>query len=161
MTPCVRDAWKLLEENGLEVVFDKEKEFPAYTTEEIQNLREREEIVAALIGMDDFRDERKFEALPNLRAVAKFGVGIDNIDVAFAEKYGVKVLNAPGQNSNSVAELTICLMLDLLRQVVPLHCKVEKGLVAKIHGNGNKKQDSGTDWFRCHCQAGGKEIKGF
>lgn len=156
-----KDAWKLLEENGLEVVFDKEKEFPAYTTEEIQNLREREEIVAALIGMDDFRDERKFEALPNLKAVAKFGVGIDNIDVAFAEKYGVKVLNAPGQNSNSVAELTICLMLDLLRQVVPLHCKVEKGLWPRYMGTEIKNKTVGLIGFGAIARLVAKKLKAF
>lgn len=100
-----QDAWKLFEENGIDVVFDPAKEFPAYTTEEIENHPDREDIVAALIGMDDFRDERKYQALPNLKAVAKFGVGVDNIDGELAKKYGVKALNAPGQNSNAVAEL--------------------------------------------------------
>lgn len=75
-----QDAWKLFEDNGIDVVFDPAKEFPAYTTEEIENHPDREDIVAALIGMDDFRDERKYQALPNLKAVAKFGVGVDNID---------------------------------------------------------------------------------
>ena len=32
-----QDAWKLFEENGIDVVFDPAKEFPAYTTEEIEN----------------------------------------------------------------------------------------------------------------------------
>ena len=72
-----QDAWKLFEDNGIDVVFDPAKEFPAYTTEEIENHPDREDIVAALIGMDDFRDERKYQALPNLKAVAKFGVGVD------------------------------------------------------------------------------------
>ena len=64
-----QDAWKLFEDNGIDVVFDPAKEFPAYTTEEIENHPDREDIVAALIGMDDFRDERKYQALPNLKAV--------------------------------------------------------------------------------------------
>ena len=38
------------------------------------------------------RDERKYQALPNLKAVAKFGVGVDNIDGELAKKYGVKAL---------------------------------------------------------------------
>ena len=32
-----QDAWKLFEDNGIDVVFDPAKEFPAYTTEEIEN----------------------------------------------------------------------------------------------------------------------------
>ena len=121
-----QDAWKLFEDNGIDVVFDPAKEFPAYTTEEIENHPDREDIVAALIGMDDFRDERKYQALPNLKAVAKFGVGVDNIDGELAKKYGVKALNAPGQNSNAVAELTVAMILDLLRHVMPLHKDMEK-----------------------------------
>ena len=126
-----QDAWKLFEENGIDVVFDPAKEFPAYTTEEIENHPDREDIVAALIGMDDFRDERKYQALPNLKAVAKFGVGVDNIDGELAKKYGVKALNAPGQNSNAVAELTVAMILDLLRHVLPLHIGAIARLVAK------------------------------
>ncbi len=75
-----RDAYQLLEANGYQVLFDPARSFPAYTTQELENHPDREDIVAALIGMDDFRDEGKFKALPNLKAVAKFGVGVDNID---------------------------------------------------------------------------------
>ena len=42
-----QDAWKLFEDNGIDVVFDPAKEFPAYTTEEIENHPDREDIVAA------------------------------------------------------------------------------------------------------------------
>lgn len=121
------DAWELFEKNGIDVIFDAEKAFPAYTTEEIIVHPDRENIVAALIGMDDYRDEKKFQALPKLKAVAKFGVGVDNIDGLLAKKYGVKALNAPGQNSNAVAELTISFILNLLRAVVPLHKAMENG----------------------------------
>lgn len=122
-----KEAWKLFEEHGYEVIFDAKKAFPAYTTEEIELLDGRSDIVAAVIGMDDYRDERKYRALPNLKAVAKFGVGVDNIDGSLAGKYGVAALNAPGQNSNAVAELTIGFMIDLLRFVVPLHKSMELG----------------------------------
>ena len=96
-----RDAYQLLEANGYQVLFDPARSFPAYTTQELENHPDREDIVAALIGMDDFRDEGKFKALPNLKAVAKFGVGVDNIDGEMAKRYGVAALNAPGQNSNA------------------------------------------------------------
>lgn len=142
-----RDAWEMLEKNGCQVVFDPQKEFPAYTTEEIENHPARNDIVAAIIGMDDFRDEKKYQALPNLKAVAKFGVGVDNIDGELAKKYGVKALNAPGQNSNAVAELTIAFMLDLLRHVVPLHKDMEKGLWPRFMGNELKGKTVGLLGF--------------
>ena len=113
-----REAWNLLEENGYEIIFNPEKNFPSYTTEEIEVLPDREEITAALVGMDDYRDERKYQLLPNLRIVTKFGVGVDNIDGELAKKYGVKICNAPGQNANAVAELTVCFILNLLRSAV-------------------------------------------
>lgn len=130
-----REAWNYLERNGCQVIFDPDKTFPAYTTEEIEALPDRTNIAAALIGMDDFRDERKYQALPNLKAVVKFGVGVDNIDAGLAGKYGVKVLNAPGQNANAVAELTVGFMIMLMRHVPELHREVENGLWPRFMGN--------------------------
>ncbi len=129
-----REAWNYMEEHGYQIIFDPARKFPAYTTEEIEALPEREDIAAALIGMDDFRDERKYRALPNLKAVVKFGVGVDNIDRSLAERYGVKVLNAPGQNANAVAELTVGFMIMLMRHILSLHEEVEKGLWPRFMG---------------------------
>lgn len=156
-----QDAWKLFEENGIDVVFDPAKEFPAYTTEEIENHPDREDIVAALIGMDDFRDERKYQALPNLKAVAKFGVGVDNIDGELAKKYGVKALNAPGQNSNAVAELTVAMILDLLRHVMPLHKDMEKGLWTRFIGSEIKGKTVGLLGFGAIARLVAKKLQCF
>lgn len=130
-----REAWELLEQNGYEVIFNPEKKFPNYSTEEIEALPNREEIIAALIGMDDYRDERKYQLLPNLKVVTKFGVGVDNIDGELAKKYGVKACNAPGQNSNAVAELTVCFMLNLLRSVIYRQKTMETGVWDRSQGN--------------------------
>ena len=155
------EAWKLFEENGIGVIFDPNKSFPAYTTEEIEQHPEREEIVAALIGMDDFRDEKKYQALPNLKAVAKFGVGVDNIDGELARKYGVKALNAPGQNSNAVAELTVGFILDLLRHVMPLHKDMEKGLWTRFIGSEIKGKTVGLLGFGAIARLVAKKLQIF
>ena len=156
-----QDAWKLFEENGVEVIFDPNKSFPAYTTEEIEAMPDKDEIVAAVIGMDDFRDERKYQALPNLKAVAKFGVGVDNIDGELAKKYGVKGLNAPGQNSNAVAELTVAFMLDLLREVIPLHKDMEKGEWPRFMGTEIKGKTVGLLGFGAIARLVAKKLRAF
>lgn len=55
------------------------------------------------------------DAGANLRVIARGGVGLDNIDVLYAEKKGIKVLNTPGASAISVAELTIGHMLAVSR----------------------------------------------
>jgi glyoxylate reductase len=55
---------------------------------------------------------------PSLRAVANFGVGYDSVDVAEATRRGIVVSNTPDVLTEATAELTIALMLALLRRVV-------------------------------------------
>lgn len=52
-----------------------------------------------------------------LRVVGRAGTGLDNIDVSAAERAKVLVLNAPGANANSVAELVLGLMIALARHL--------------------------------------------
>ena len=66
-------------------------------------------------------------AAPRLKVVAKHGVGIDNIDLAAATAAGIVVTNAPGSNHIAVAELTIGLMLALIRHIPHLNAHVHKG----------------------------------
>jgi len=55
---------------------------------------------------------------PSLRIVANFGVGYDSVDVAEATRRGIVVSNTPEVLTEATAELTITLMLALLRRVV-------------------------------------------
>lgn len=57
------------------------------------------------------------EAGPGLRVVGVAGVGVDNVDTAAAEELGITVLSTPAASSDAVAELTVALMLQLLRPV--------------------------------------------
>ncbi len=53
----------------------------------------------------------------HLRIVGRAGVGLDNIDLQTAKEKGVTVLNTPSAPTTSVAELTVALMLSLLRKI--------------------------------------------
>lgn len=61
-----------------------------------------------------------------LRAIARVGMGLDNIDVEAATLQGIEVINAPGATSVSVAEHTFALMLGLARQL----SRADQGLKA-------------------------------
>ncbi|MBI5434397.1 MAG: hydroxyacid dehydrogenase [Planctomycetes bacterium] len=54
---------------------------------------------------------------PALRAIARAGAGLDNLDTRAAARRGVTVIFAPGANTNTVAEHTLALMLDLARGI--------------------------------------------
>ncbi|MEM9886621.1 MAG: NAD(P)-dependent oxidoreductase [Bacteroidota bacterium] len=66
-------------------------------------------------------------ACPDLQVIARCGVGLDNVDVAFASQQGVKVINAPGINADTVAEQTLALMLSLQRKLYTAILEVKNG----------------------------------
>ncbi len=53
----------------------------------------------------------------NLKIIARGGVGLDNIDVKYAEERGIRVINTPGASANAVAELVIGHMLSCFRNI--------------------------------------------
>ena len=57
------------------------------------------------------------DAAPRLRVIARAGTGVDNVDVPAATSRGIVVMNAPGANSLSVAELAMGLILSLARNI--------------------------------------------
>ncbi|HEV3387154.1 MAG TPA: phosphoglycerate dehydrogenase [Gemmata sp.] len=62
-----------------------------------------------------------------LRAIARAGVGVDNIDVPAATRKGVVVMNTPGGNTVSAAEHTIALLLALARRIPAADAIVKTG----------------------------------
>lgn len=69
-----------------------------------------------ILGLDHC-DASVFAAAPRLRAIARYGVGTDSVDLEAARRHGVTVTNTPGANTTAVAELTLALMLALARDV--------------------------------------------
>jgi D-3-phosphoglycerate dehydrogenase len=69
-----------------------------------------------IVGIDPV-SERVMAANPQLRAVSKYGAGLDNIDLPAAGARGVAVMNAGGANALSVAELAIGLFFSLARSI--------------------------------------------
>jgi phosphoglycerate dehydrogenase-like enzyme len=67
------------------------------------------------------------DAAPNLKFVQKIGVGVDTIDRDAARARGIAVCNMPGTNTVAVAELTLSLMLAVLRRVAVLDAGLRAG----------------------------------
>ena len=87
-------------------------------------LRGREKAITGLETLD----AAVFSAVPELRLVSKYGVGLDTIDLDAARRHGVAIRWTPGVNRQAVAELTIAMMLALSRQLVPLAREIGEGM---------------------------------
>ena len=73
---------------------------------------------AAITLLSDPLTRSVFAANPNLRVVANFAVGYNNIDVAAARELGVTVTNTPGVLTDATADLTMALLLAVTRRIV-------------------------------------------
>ncbi len=67
----------------------------------------------------------------NLKVIGRAGSGLDNIDVDYAAKKGIKILNTPGTNAPAVAELTIGFLFSLARSISAADRSMKSGKWAK------------------------------
>jgi phosphoglycerate dehydrogenase-like enzyme len=81
----------------------------------------------AVIASTDAFTADVFRACPELRLVARVGVGYDAIDVAAATAAGVAVCTTPGTNASSVADHALALMLAVLRRVAEHDAAIRAG----------------------------------
>ncbi len=79
---------------------------------------------------------KELDAAPRLKLIAKHGVGIDNINLAEATRRGVIVTTAPSANDQAVADLTIALLLSLLRHSPEANASVKAGRWERFLGVG-------------------------
>jgi phosphoglycerate dehydrogenase-like enzyme len=77
-------------------------------------------VSAALAGSEPYT-RRVLQAHPQLRVIARAGVGYDAVDTAAATDFGMAVTIAPGTNQDSVAEHTFALMLALAKHLLAQH----------------------------------------
>nr|XP_002130537.1 D-3-phosphoglycerate dehydrogenase [Ciona intestinalis] len=114
-------AKKVLEENGIKATLSKEKFTPDALIKELQQydgvvVRSATKITSEII-----------ENCPKLSIIGRAGTGVDNVDVKFATKKGVIVMNTPGGNTLSAAEHTCTLVCCLARNVPAADASVKAG----------------------------------
>lgn len=95
--------------------------------------------VTAMVVRSETKVTRKIiEAAPKLRVVGRAGVGVDNVDVEAATQRGVVVMNTPGGNTVTTAELSFAMLLALARKVPQAHSTM-------VEGKWDRKQFQGVE----------------
>ena len=73
--------------------------------------------------------------LPHLKVISRCGTGLDNVDLKAARSCGIKIFNTPDAPVLAVAELTIALMINLLREIVRMDRSLRAGRWEKLMGS--------------------------
>ena len=100
-----------------------------------------DEVIAAgaaclglIAGVEPYKAET-LDRLPRLKAISRVGVGIDSIDLEACRRREIAVLNTPDEPAIAVAELTLAMMLGLLRKLVELTALTRARRWQRIPGN--------------------------
>ncbi len=121
---------EILEKSGFELFLNK-------TGKSYDEGKMKELIVdvdAVIIGTDPLNEEVLKKA-KKLKFISKYGVGVDNIDLNFAQKKGIKVANTPYSNTQSVGELVIAFIFALSRRLVEADKRTKSNYQGKVVGN--------------------------
>lgn len=105
-----------LEKAGLEIVRNKS----GGILQEKAIIELIEPCEGIIIGVDPLT-EQVLEHAPKLRAISKYGVGLDNIDLEYCRKKGIAVSRTVGANSNAVADYSFALALGVARKICEIN----------------------------------------
>lgn len=101
-----------------------------------------------MIAGDDELTARVLEASqPRLKVISKWGVGLDSIDLAAAERLGIAVFNTPGAFGEAVAEVGVGYLLMLSRHLHTIDRAVRRGDWPKLEGEGLADKTLGVVGF--------------
>ena len=96
---------------------------------------------AVLVRSATKMDAEAIAAAPNLKIIARAGVGLDNVDIPAATAAEVLVVNAPTSNIVSAAELAVSLLLAVARNVVPANLALKDGKWKRSQFGGVELQE--------------------
>ncbi len=115
-------ALQRLKDEGYQLILNE----TGKTYSEEQMIAQCAEVDGIIVGIDPMTDKVLLGA-KRLKAISKYGAGLDNIDVLKAEALGIKIDKAAGTNAVSVAELTIGLFFALARSLPFVSSSTKKG----------------------------------
>ena len=115
----------------VEAVEEYKKDFELTVPEKKLTYEEVMKIIAdydAYMTLAAKGDKNLLDAAKNLKAIANFGVGYDNIDWKYATEKGIAVVNTPTQVTDATAEHTVALIVDTMRGIARFDREVRKGI---------------------------------
>ena len=115
-----------LKQAGYTVITDK------VAQENLINYINKNDISCLLVRSATTARKELIDACPNLKLIGRGGVGMDNIDVAYARDKGLKVINTPAASSQSVAELVMGELFVLSRFFYDSFKNMENGEFSKL-----------------------------
>ena len=115
-----------LEAAGFQVILDKVEQ------ENLIDFINKENVVGVLVRSATTVRQNIVDACPSLKLIGRGGVGMDNIDVAYAREKGLTVINTPGASSQSVAELVMGHLFAVSRFLYASYKNMETGEFAKL-----------------------------
>jgi D-3-phosphoglycerate dehydrogenase / 2-oxoglutarate reductase len=125
-----------LEAKGVEVI---QNPYGRKMTESeiIDHLQDVDGLLAGLEPLN----ENVFKCCPLLKAIARVGIGMDNVNLASAKRAGIKISNTPEGPTNAVAEMTVGAALALARNIMPANQALHEKKWSKSIGLGLKNTD--------------------
>ena len=115
-----------LEAAGFQVILDKVEQ------DNLIDFINKENVVGVLVRSATTVRQNVVDACPSLKLIGRGGVGMDNIDVAYAREKGLTVINTPGASSQSVAELVMGHLFAISRFLYASYKNMETGEFAKL-----------------------------
>ncbi len=128
------------------------------TREEVLELAHNSD---GIIAGTELLDAIVQKGLKNLKVISRCGVGMDNVDIEKAVELGIKVFNTPYGPTLATAELTIAVILSLLRHVSQMDCNIRAGKWQKQMGNLLYGKNIGIIGFGRIGQRVAKMLSGF
>jgi len=113
-----------------------------------------------IAGVDQI-DRNALASATDLKIIARYGVGVDNVDLAAAREKGILVTNTPGANSAAVAELTLGLILSLTRHIPEAVSSTQKGEWPRLAGTSIEGKCVGLLGFGAVSKQVAKRLAGF
>lgn len=117
------------ESEGIDVVY-----LPG--AERTELLREVANADALVVRAGTLVDDEFFEAAPRLRVVGRAGIGVENVDLAAANRKGVVVMNTPFGSAITSAEHTLAMLMALARNIAAANGSVKQGYWSQANFTG-------------------------
>lgn len=124
------EPFEILKSNGFEIINNPYGR--KLTEDEVIELAK--DCIGIVAGVESL-SARVMDSLPQLKVISRVGVGMDNVDLEYAKKKGIKVINTPDGPTLPVAELTLGMTMSLLRKVPMAHANMKQGIWKKEIGN--------------------------